>query len=162
MYFNSELVEKAGRIGAFAVKVRTGTGDLISLQVGAIVVATGFEPYTPKNGEFGFGLEGVVTLPEFKELLATRPNRLVYRGREIRTIAYIYCVGSREASKEGAGHSDLLAVLLQCYLPHCDGREPVGPDHPPVPSLPGRADLREVRGAVRARAALGLPLPPVR
>lgn len=105
MYFNSELVEKAGRIGAFAVKVRTGTGDLISLQVGAIVVATGFEPYTPKNGEFGFGLEGVVTLPEFKELLATRPNRLVYRGREIRTIAYIYCVGSREASKEGAGHS---------------------------------------------------------
>ncbi len=26
-------------------------------------------------------------------------------GGEIRTIAYIYCVGSREASKEGAGHS---------------------------------------------------------
>ena len=98
MYLGSEVVEKAGRLGAFEVKVRTGTGDTIPLKVGALVVATGFEPYTPAPGEFGYGLEGVVTLPEFKELLATKPERLVYHGKEVRSIAYVYCVGSRDAS----------------------------------------------------------------
>ena len=100
-YLGSELVEKEGRVGAFSLKVRTGTGDLLAFQVGAIVVATGFEPYTPPEGQFGFGLEGVLTLPEFKELLATRPGRLTYRGRDVRTIAYVYCVGSREESGDG-------------------------------------------------------------
>jgi len=97
-YLRSELVEKSGRLGAFAVKVRTSTGETIPLTVGAIVVATGFEPYAPALGEFGYGLEGVVTLPEFKELLATRPERLTYHGTPVRSIAYVYCVGSRDAS----------------------------------------------------------------
>ncbi|HTT45664.1 MAG TPA: CoB--CoM heterodisulfide reductase iron-sulfur subunit A family protein [Thermoplasmata archaeon] len=104
-YLNSELVEKEGRIGDFAVKLRTGTGDTVPLRVGAIVIATGFEPYSPGPGEFGFGLPGVITLPELKELLATRPGRLVHRGQEVRTIAYIYCVGSREETKEGSPHT---------------------------------------------------------
>ena len=98
-YLSSEVVEKSGRLGAFEVKVRTRTGDTILLKVGAVVVATGFEPYTPTSGELGYGLDGVITLPEFKELLATRPERLVYRGREIRSIVYVYCVGSRDASE---------------------------------------------------------------
>jgi heterodisulfide reductase subunit A len=97
-YLNSEVVEKAGRLGAFEVKVRTGTGDTIPLKVGAVVVATGFEPYTPAPGEFGYGLEGVITLPEFKELLAPKPERLTYHGKQVRSIAYVYCVGSRDAS----------------------------------------------------------------
>jgi len=98
IYLGCEVVEKAGRLGAFDVKVRTSTGDTIPLKVGALVVATGFEPYTPAAGEFGYGLEGVLTLPEFKELLAPRPERLVYHGKEVRSIAYVYCVGSRDAS----------------------------------------------------------------
>jgi heterodisulfide reductase subunit A2 len=105
LYLQSELVEKEGRVGEFSVKIRTGTGDLISLKVGAILIATGFDPYTPEPGELGFGLEGVVTLPEFKELLATHPKPLVYRGREIRSIAYIYCVGSRQATPDGTGRT---------------------------------------------------------
>jgi len=98
-YLGSEVVEKAGRLGAFDVKVRTSTGDTIPLKVGALVVATGFEPYTPAPGEYGYGLEGVLTLPEFKELLATKPDRLTYHGKEVRSIAYVYCVGSRDASE---------------------------------------------------------------
>ena len=99
VYTSSEVVEKSGRVGAFEVKVRTASGATISLEVGAIVVATGFEPYTPTEGQYGFGLEGVVTLPEFKELLAKHPNPLAYHGRPIRSIAYIYCVGSRDTSE---------------------------------------------------------------
>jgi heterodisulfide reductase subunit A len=99
LYLNSEVVEKSGRLGAFDVKVRTGSGDTIPLKVGAVVVATGFEPYTPPSGEFGYGRDGVLTLPEFKELLAAHPARLSYRGKEVHSIAYLYCVGSRDSSE---------------------------------------------------------------
>jgi heterodisulfide reductase subunit A len=98
-YLQSELVEKSGRLGAFTVRIRTATGDAIPLTVGAVVVATGFEPYTPAPGEFGYGLEGVVTLPELKELLASNPKSLTFHGRLVRSIAYVYCVGSRDASE---------------------------------------------------------------
>ncbi len=101
LYLGTELVERSGRVGAFSVKVRAPTGDLISLDVGAIVVATGFEPYTPAAGEFGYGLDGVLTLPELKELLAATPGPLVYRGRPVRSIAYVYCVGSRQPAEGG-------------------------------------------------------------
>jgi heterodisulfide reductase subunit A2 len=104
LYLSTELVHKEGRIGDFSVQLRTGTADTISLKVGAIIVATGFDPYTPAPGEFGFGLEGVLTLPEFKELLSSRPGPLEYHGRPVRTIAYVYCVGSREESKEAGPH----------------------------------------------------------
>jgi len=104
LYLSTELVAKEGRIGDFAVQLRTGTGDTISLKVGAIVVATGFDPYTPATGEFGFGLEGVVTLPEFKELLANHAGPLEYRGRAVRTAVYVYCVGSRQETKESDPH----------------------------------------------------------
>jgi heterodisulfide reductase subunit A2 len=97
-YLSSEVIEKAGRLGAFDIQVRTATGDTIPLKVGAVVVATGFEPYVPAPGELGYGLDGVVTLPEFKELLAARPERLRYRGKDVRSIAYVYCVGSRDAT----------------------------------------------------------------
>jgi heterodisulfide reductase subunit A len=105
LYLGTELVEKSGRVGEFSVQLRTATGDRISLTVGSIVVATGFDPYTPSAGEFGYGLEGVVTLPEFKELLAANPTRLEYRGKEVRTIAYLYCVGSRQVGEGEAPHS---------------------------------------------------------
>ncbi len=98
LYLSTELVEKSGRLGAFDVTLRTATGAVIPLKVGAIVVATGFDPYAPSTGEFGYGLDGVVTLPEFKELLAAHPARLTYRGRDVRTVAYVYCVGSRETA----------------------------------------------------------------
>ncbi len=104
LYLSTELVAKEGRIGDFAVQLRTRTGDTISLKVGAIVVATGFDPYTPATGEFGFGLEGVVTLPEFKELLANHAGPLEYRGRAVRTVVYVYCVGSRQETKESDPH----------------------------------------------------------
>ena len=95
LYLSTELVEKTGRVGEFTATLRTITGERISLSVGAIIVATGFDPYSPAPGEFGSGLEGVLTLPEFKELLARTSGPLVHNGRPVRTIAYVYCVGSR-------------------------------------------------------------------
>ncbi len=43
--------------------------EAIQVLVGSIVVATGFDSYQPEVGELGYGIEGVLTLPEYKELL---------------------------------------------------------------------------------------------
>ncbi|MCL4503891.1 MAG: FAD-dependent oxidoreductase, partial [Deltaproteobacteria bacterium] len=69
------------------------------LAAGVIVLATGFRPYQPRQGEYGYReLPEVVTLPELIRLLATAPPRdtLVLNGRPIRRAAMIHCVGSRQ------------------------------------------------------------------
>jgi len=104
LHLSTELVEKEGRVGDFTVKLRTATGETLTLKVGAILVATGFDTYAPAPGEFGYGLVGVVTLPELKEILAREPGPVEFGGRPVRSIAYIYCVGSREPEEKPNAH----------------------------------------------------------
>jgi len=104
LFTSAELVEKSGNVGDFKVKIHVQGGESISLTVGSIIVATGFDSYTPLDGEFGFRLRGVVTLPEYKELLKNSSGRLEYSGKPMKTVAYIYCVGSREHFKEENPH----------------------------------------------------------
>lgn len=95
LFTNATLVEKKGSIGNFEIKVNVGN-EILPLSVGAFVVNTGFESYQPVTGEYGFGQsDHVITLPEFKKLVDTS-GKLVYKGKNIKTIAYIYCVGSRQ------------------------------------------------------------------
>ena len=69
--------------------------------VGSILMATGFDPYTPAEGEYGYHQIGkVITLPQFQRLLAINQGKLVFQSKEIRNIAYIYCVGSRQLDGE--------------------------------------------------------------
>jgi heterodisulfide reductase subunit A len=71
----------------------------IELIVGAIVLATGFNPYEPRDGEYGYGeLPEVTTLPQFIRYMAINEDaqNLVWNGRPVRDIALIHCVGSRE------------------------------------------------------------------
>jgi heterodisulfide reductase subunit A len=104
LFTNAELIEKSGHIGDFSVKMRVGDKDTVSLKVGSIIVATGFETYSPQTGEFGYGLNGVMTLPEYEELLAGSHGAIQYNGKDIKTITYIYCVGSRENTKTDNPH----------------------------------------------------------
>jgi heterodisulfide reductase subunit A len=69
------------------------------LKIGAIVVATGFNPYDPRPGEYGYGeLPEVVTLPQFIRMLALNGDakKLEWNGKTVRDIALIHCVGSRQ------------------------------------------------------------------
>ncbi|MGB8991181.1 MAG: CoB--CoM heterodisulfide reductase iron-sulfur subunit A family protein [Desulfobaccales bacterium] len=70
------------------------------LDAGAIVLATGFRPYQPRPGEYGYQeFPEVVTLPELIRLLAEAQadgDTLVLNGRPIRHAAMIHCVGSRQ------------------------------------------------------------------
>lgn len=71
--------------------------EVIDINVGSVLVATGFDPYTPVVGEFGYGLsDRVITLPGFNRLLDLSGSKLIHNGKEIKKIAYIYCVGSRQ------------------------------------------------------------------
>ena len=107
VFTNAELVAKSGSFGNYkvAVAVRSGQIETIQLVVGSIVVATGFDTYQPSEGEYGYGLEGVVTLPEFKRMLDQSSGPLRYHGRPVETVAYIYCVGSRQAGDVENGHT---------------------------------------------------------
>jgi heterodisulfide reductase subunit A len=97
IYTQAELIEKTGSIGDFQVKINV-KGEEISLNVGSIVVTTGFRPYIPDMGEFGWGADGVVDLVQFRQLLAG--EKLEYRGKPLRDVVFIYCVGSRQAETE--------------------------------------------------------------
>jgi heterodisulfide reductase subunit A2 len=95
LFTGARLLRKAGGLGDFEVEI--GVGDqVVPLRVGAIIVATGFDPYQPVEGELGRGLPGVLTLPEFRELLAASDGSLSLEGRDVERIAYVYCVGSRQ------------------------------------------------------------------
>lgn len=75
--------------------------EILSLKTGAILLTTGFDPYEPKNGEFGYKeIENVITLQLFKRLIDINSNKLIFNNKEIKNIAYIYCVGSRQPEGE--------------------------------------------------------------
>lgn len=75
--------------------------EIIELKVGSVLMATGFDSYTPAYGEFAYATsDNVITLPQFKRLIDTQFDKLTYKGKEIRDIAYIYCVGSRQTDGE--------------------------------------------------------------
>lgn len=70
----------------------------IELDVGAIVLATGFDPYTPYHGEYGFGeIPEVVTLPQLiRHLALHRDEQLQWNGHAVHDAVLIHCVGSRQ------------------------------------------------------------------
>jgi heterodisulfide reductase subunit A len=96
LFTNAEVAEKKGSIGSFDIKVKVGE-DILPFHIGAFIVNTGFAPYEPAEGEYKYGqLDNVITLPEFKTLIDNAENELVYKGKTIKKIAYVYCVGSRQ------------------------------------------------------------------
>jgi len=75
--------------------------EVIEVEAGSILVATGFDPYTPHDGEFGYNQNDyIITLPQFKRIIDLCDNDLSFNGKTIKNIAYIYCVGSRQSEGE--------------------------------------------------------------
>jgi heterodisulfide reductase subunit A len=87
---NAEVVGKSGSFGNYTATIRVGE-ETIPVEIGSIIVATGFDTYEPAAGEFGYGIDGVLTLPEFKARLDADDLG------DVRSIGYVYCVGSRQA-----------------------------------------------------------------
>jgi heterodisulfide reductase subunit A len=75
--------------------------EFIELEVGAIIVATGFDPFDPaKKPELGYGIyENVITGLEFERLVsASGPTsgKIELDGKALDKVVFIQCVGSRD------------------------------------------------------------------
>ncbi len=101
-----EMVESGKEFGEFIPLVGicpekiAEKSEEYTVEAGVILLATGFRPYSPRKGEYGFGeFEEVVTLPEFIKLMAKNRRNgdlLEIKGKKIKSVAIIHCVGSRQ------------------------------------------------------------------
>ncbi|HRX30937.1 MAG TPA: CoB--CoM heterodisulfide reductase iron-sulfur subunit A family protein [Tenuifilaceae bacterium] len=100
VFTNANLDKVSGSIGDFTLEVSV-KDEALKLNVGAVLVTTGFDFYQPKEGEYGYKLsDNVITLQQFNKLIETSNDKLVYNGNAIKSVAYIYCVGSRQSKGE--------------------------------------------------------------
>ncbi len=92
------LKDAADFTGKFASTLNLNEeAQTLSLIAGSVLVTTGYDHYQPKEGEFGYKtISNVVTLPELNRLMEMNSGKLVYNGKKINSIAFIYCVGSRQ------------------------------------------------------------------
>ncbi len=97
VHTRAEIDSISGFVGNFTITFNTPDGSS-QVTAGAVIVATGFEHYRPHPGEFGYGQAAhVITLPELISLLKdSPPRRLEHHGKEIKSLAMIHCVGSRQ------------------------------------------------------------------
>jgi len=73
----------------------------LNLIAGSVLVTTGYDSYLPSEGEFGYQeISNVITLPEYRRLLEVSNGSLKYNNKEIKKVAYIYCVGNRQTNGE--------------------------------------------------------------
>ena len=111
LYTNAELLEKSGSIGDFTCKIAVD-GEEVSLNVGAIIVTTGFDTYTPQEGEYGWGLDGVVELKDFRRLMTK--GELTRNGKPVKDVVFVYCVGSRQTKGEGCENPNTYCSRYCC------------------------------------------------
>jgi quinone-modifying oxidoreductase subunit QmoB len=96
--YTSASVEKIqGAPGMFDVSIKH-TGKAVSERTGAVVLATGFEPYNPaKLGHLGFGKsENVITSVTMEEMAAEGKLARPSDGKAAKSVAFILCAGSRD------------------------------------------------------------------
>ncbi|RLI55177.1 MAG: hypothetical protein DRP09_10725 [Candidatus Thorarchaeota archaeon] len=102
---DSKVTEFDGYIGNFEVTVTNQkTGKQQKLDIGTVIVTTGFEPFKP-HGYYAYGdSPDIMTLAELQEL--PRSDTLVRPsdGKPVKKLVFIGCVGSREPGNPGHEH----------------------------------------------------------
>lgn len=108
VYTESEIINIGGYVGNFDVKIKKPDGDVDNIKAGSIIVATGFDHYTPFDGEYGYKKSDyVLRLKEFIELLSkSEGSEFVFKGKKIKSIGFIHCVGSRQVEGIDKTQSD--------------------------------------------------------
>lgn len=94
---SAEIEQIEGAPCKFAVSVKT-PGKAITINAGAIVVATGFEPYAgEKLGHLGYGKHAdVVTSVELEAMAQAGKLVRPSNGEAVRSVLFVQCAGSRD------------------------------------------------------------------
>ncbi|RLI78711.1 disulfide reductase, partial [Archaeoglobales archaeon] len=90
----------------------------ITLNVGAIVVATGFELYKPKPN-YGYECDEVITTLELERLsspFGPTNGRIVVNGKEPKKVVFVHCVGSRDEENERCSSVCCMIAVKQAYM----------------------------------------------
>ncbi|MFB0501652.1 MAG: 4Fe-4S binding protein [Candidatus Bathyarchaeia archaeon] len=98
--------ENCNKCGKCVETCEMGAVDLkekgmeMQIDVGTIIVATGYDLYDPPQGEYGYGLHNkVITLPQLERLLdknGPTSGQPLFNGSTPKSIVFISCVGSRQ------------------------------------------------------------------
>lgn len=103
LFTSAKLEKVTGSLGNFKAEVHIGNEnkEILSLPAGAVLVTTGFEHYVPKEDEFGYkNSPRIVTLNDFDKMLNNPGTNLTIEGKNVKTVAFIYCVGMRQSKGE--------------------------------------------------------------
>lgn len=125
---NTRVVKSEGKLGAFHVTLESSNGVQSVEEVGAIVVATGFQHFDPGRETQMYGYyeyDDVITLVDaekmFKEGKIVRPST----GLPPERVAFIQCVGSRDrqignkyCSKVCCGIASKQSIEIKRMLPN--------------------------------------------
>jgi len=127
IFTDSEVEQILGFFGNFEIKVvNKATSEARDLNVGAVVLATGFDLMNLEGlPRYGYGkLEDVYTSLEFEEMCVpggpTGGNILLKNGKPPRSVAIIHCVGREDkgyCSKVCCVYSLKFARMLKDKLP---------------------------------------------
>jgi len=99
---NAEVNEVGGYVGNFVVHVNArsnGATEPFSFDIGAIIVATGYELYAKENlGEYGGGrYPDVIDALQFERMLASEDGlRRPSDGKVPKEVVWVQCAGSRD------------------------------------------------------------------
>ena len=93
---STRIVKTEGQPGMFDVTL-AGPSETSIQHVGAIVMATGWQPYdTAKLGSLGYGLPNVITNVELEQMAARGPITRPSDGKPAKRVLFVQCAGSRE------------------------------------------------------------------
>jgi quinone-modifying oxidoreductase subunit QmoB len=104
VYLNSTVASTSGAPGRFQVVIASSVGAGAQAEFGAIVQASGFNPYDANNlPEFSYGKSpNVVTQLELEAMAKAANGGAIKRadGKEVSNVVFVQCAGQR-SEKEG-------------------------------------------------------------
>lgn len=124
--YQADVKSVAGNAGNFTVEIETG-GTAESVQVGAVIVATGFQHFDPGRATQYYNyysFPDVITLTDLEKMLREHNVVRPSNGESPKKIAFVQCVGSRDrqigneyCSKVCCGIASKQAIELRQQLP---------------------------------------------
>ncbi len=127
IHLESRVVASSGEAGAFKVTIEHNDGTTTDVEVGAVILTTGFQHFDPGRETQMYGYyehADVITLPDAEKMLYDKNFVRPSNGEVPKSVAFIQCVGSRDrrigneyCSKVCCGVASKEAIEIRKLLP---------------------------------------------